>query len=80
MNNNEYIRLKDMKAKTSMVSLKNVDPETASTDLYLRNDSISTMFWDGVNVQVYDKKLKRDKFLLKGIDGDARAGEQAVPW
>jgi hypothetical protein len=54
---------------------EDVDVEKTAGDAHLHNETINTLYWDKVSVKIQDKKLRREKLLLDGIDGTASAGQ-----
>ena len=78
----DYIKLSEMRkgpsATTTMVKSPQEDVETASNDIHLHNDTVDTLFWDGLSVSIPDKKTGKEKHILQFVDGDVQAGESGL--
>jgi hypothetical protein len=62
-----------------MLSIMDKDIEAVEDDCgYLTNTGVSSFSWEDVTVNVRDRATKRQKTLLRGINGVVRAGMRSV--
>jgi hypothetical protein len=55
-----------------------VDVEQKAVDeTHLQNTTVHNFTWQGVTVTVKDRKTKKPKVILDGIDGTVKAGTQS---